>query len=256
MKKHTLTTALILSLAVLFLSPPAARAEKKSKGASEALMRLIPKDAIFCVRVNNLQATLDSIDKFAQGLLPLPMKLAGFLEGDQWNNVEKEGSFALFALVLPGEAQQDNPLANIFVGVLVPITDYEKLLSESPDISQPDDKGISKAGGGHGPLVTKAGKFALLCWENDYDKLVEAKKLLAGPAQRHRGGRLQARRRAAYLGLRQHPGCQTDLLSVLVGQNRRDKKTVQDDGPWRKRLDAGPRPGYRYVRCGGQCLGR
>jgi len=179
MKKHTLTTALILSLAVLFLSPPAARAEKKSKGASEALMRLIPKDAIFCVRVNNLQATLDSIDKFAQGLLPLPMKLAGFLEGDQWNNVEKEGSFALFALVLPGEAQQDNPLANIFVGVLVPITDYEKLLSESPDISQPDDKGISKAGGGHGPLVTKAGKFALLCWENDYDKLVEAKKLLA-----------------------------------------------------------------------------
>lgn len=179
MKKHTLKTALVLFLVALFLLPAAARAEKKSKGASEALMRLIPKDALFCVRVNSLQATLDSIDKFAQGLLPLPMKVAGFIEGDEWKNVEKEGSFALFGLVLPGEAQQDNPLANIFVGVLVPVTDYDKLLSESPDISQPDENGISKTGGGNGPLVTKTGKFALLCWKNDYDKLVEVKKLIA-----------------------------------------------------------------------------
>ena len=180
MKKHTLKTALILFLVALFLLPAAVRAEaeKKSKGASEALMRLIPKDALFCVRVNNLQATLDSIDKFAQGLLPLPMKVAGFLEGDEWKNVEKEGSFALFGLVLPGEAQQDNPLANIFVGALVPVADYEKLLSESPGISQPDENGISKAGGGHGPLLARAGKYALVCQRNDYDKLVEVKKLI------------------------------------------------------------------------------
>lgn len=181
MKKHTLKTALIFSLAVvLFAAPLYAQADskKKRKRTPDPMMRLIPKDALFCVRVNNLEKTLGSLDQFAQGLLPLPIKLAGFIEGDEWNNVEKDGSFALFGLVLPGEAQKDNPVANIFAGVLIPVTDYKKLLSESPDISKPDENGISRAGGGHGPLVTRAGKFALLCWGNDYDKLVKVKKLI------------------------------------------------------------------------------
>lgn len=181
MKKHTLATALILSLAVLLFAAPLsawADAEKKPKRAPDPMMRLIPKDALFCVRINNIEKTLGSLDQFAQGLIPLPIKLAGFLEGDEWNNVEKDGSFAIFGLVLPGEAEEGNPLANIFVGAFVPVTDYKKLLAESPDISKPDENGISRAGGGEGPLVTKAGKYALLCWGNDYDKLVEAKKLL------------------------------------------------------------------------------
>ncbi len=183
MKKRILTTALILSLGVMLFSPAAAWAAKKSKGAPEAMMRMIPGDALFCVRINNLQATLEAIDKFAEGLLPLPRRLAGFLEGDEWKNVEKEGSFALFGLVLPGEARKDNPLANVFVGALIPVTDYDKLLSESPDLSAPDENGISKAGGGHGPLVTKAGnRYALVCWKNDYDTLVAVKKLLADEA--------------------------------------------------------------------------
>ena len=185
MKKNTLKTALIVSLAVVLLAaPPSARAEaeKKRGRTPDPIMRLIPKDALFCVRVNGLEKTLASIDRFAQGLIPLPIKLAGFIEGDEWNNVEKDGSFALFGLVLDGEAQGGNPLANVFVGMLVPVTDYKKLLSESPDISKPDENGISRAGSGHGPLVTKAGKFALLCWGNDYDKLVRSKKLVTAKA--------------------------------------------------------------------------
>ena len=180
MKKHTLKTALALSLAVvLFAAPLTARAEaeKKRKRTPDPMMRLIPKDALFCVRVNNLQKTLGSLDEFVQGLLPLPIKLGAFLEGDEWKNVVKEDNFALFGLVLEGEAQEDNPLANIFAGILVPVTDYKKLLNESPDISKPDENGISRADG-DGPLVTKAGKFALLCWGNDYDKLVKAKKII------------------------------------------------------------------------------
>ncbi|MBN2270086.1 MAG: DUF1080 domain-containing protein [Sedimentisphaerales bacterium] len=181
MKKRTLKTALIVSLAVLLFAAPLstrADAEKKTKRTPDPMMRLIPKDALFCVRINDLQKTLASIDKFAQGLIPLPIKLAGLLEGDEWKNVVKDGSFALFGLLLEGEVQKDDPLANIFAGILMPVTDYKKLLSESPDISKPDENGISRAGGGHGPLLTRAGKFALLCWGNDYDKLVKAKKLL------------------------------------------------------------------------------
>jgi len=189
MKKHALKIALVLSLAVLLLSPLAARAdaEKKTKRTADPMMRLIPKDALFCVRINNLQGTLASIDKFAQGLIPLPIKLAGLIEGENWNNVVKDGNLALFGLILEGETQEDNPLANIFSGILVPVTDYKKLLNESPDISKPDENGISRAGG-DGPLVTKAGKFALLCWGNDYDKLVKAKKLITAKTPGLRNG--------------------------------------------------------------------
>ncbi|MBL7152277.1 MAG: DUF1080 domain-containing protein [Phycisphaerae bacterium] len=180
MKKHTLKTALVLSLAVMLLAPPAGRAdaEKKRKRTPDPMMRLIPKDALFCVRINNLRDTLASVDKFAQGLIPLPIKLGAFIEGDEWNNVVKDGNFAVFGLVLEGEAQEDNPLASIFTGALVPVTDYKKVLSDNPDISKPDNKGISKADNGNGPLVTKVGKFVLLCANKDYDKLVKAKKLL------------------------------------------------------------------------------
>ncbi len=175
---HTLKTAFVLALAALLFAAPLstrAEAEKKTKRTPDPIMRLIPTDALFCVRFNNLQKTLGSLDQFAQGLIPLPIKLAAFLEGDEWNNVEKEGNFALFGLVLDGEAQEDNPLANIFVGILIPVTDYKKLVSENPYISKPDDNGISKIDGGGAPLITRVGKFALLCFDNDYDKLVKAK---------------------------------------------------------------------------------
>jgi len=183
MKKQNFKTALILCLALLLFAAPlygeGDSAKKKSKRTPDPLMRLIPRDAMFCVRVNNMRETLGSMDKFAAGILPLPVKLGAFLDGENWNNVVKDGSLAIFGIVLPGQPQRNNPLANVFVGALIPVTNYNKVLRESPDLSKPDENGISRAGGGDGPLVTKAGRFALVCRANEYDKLVKAKTLLS-----------------------------------------------------------------------------
>jgi len=186
MKNHAqIKTMAAALLGVLLLLLPAAAQEKgrdtgkgrnRTKRTPDPLMRLIPKDSLFCVRVNNLEQTLTSLDEFAAGALPLPFKLAGFLKGQNWNNVVRDGSFAVFGVVLPGQPQQDNPLADVFVGALIPVTDYGKLLRESEKISRPDENGISRTDGG--PLVTRAGKYALLSWKDDYEKLLRAKKVV------------------------------------------------------------------------------
>ncbi|MHC4744553.1 MAG: hypothetical protein ACYS8Z_21780 [Planctomycetota bacterium] len=182
MTKHTVKTALIFCLAsMLFALPLSARGEgekkKKAKRTPDPLMRLIPKDALFCVRINNVQGTLESLDKFVQGLIPLPIKLGAAMEDDNWKHVVKDGNFAIFGVILEGEAQEDNPVANLFAGMLIPVTNYKKVVSDGPDIPEPDENGISKAG--DGTLLTQVGKYALLCWGNEYEKLVKAKKIIS-----------------------------------------------------------------------------
>jgi len=174
------TAALTLLIGLLFAGTLQAQNAKK-KLARDPLLRMVPAESLFCVRVNNFKTSLTLMESFLQGLAPVPLKLTKFLDDEKWQSVQKDGDFALFGVLLPADSPGANPLANLFVGLLVPVPDYNKLIRGNPDISEPDANGVSKVGGesGRGPLITKAGKYALVCWRKDYDKLVKAKSLVA-----------------------------------------------------------------------------
>ena len=76
---------------------------------------------------------------------------------------------------------QTNPISKVFIGGLIPVTDYRQLISDNPNCGQPDEKGVSKITSNGTPimLVTQAGNYALISRANDYDKLVAMAKVIS-----------------------------------------------------------------------------
>ncbi len=153
---------------------------------SDQLMKRVPAKAIFCVRINNFDNTLNQMDQFLAGASPMPMGVSMLVRGNlmnllgspQLNGINTNGSFAVFGAILPGGSEQAAPTPNMFVGVLAPVTDYKQLIDGNPNCAQPDEKGVSKITKNETPvmLVTQTGDYALLSWANDYDKLVAMAK--------------------------------------------------------------------------------
>ncbi|MCJ7777235.1 MAG: hypothetical protein MUP16_02830, partial [Sedimentisphaerales bacterium] len=131
----------IIAALLLCLNFVAVSAENVAKPAGDKLLALIPADSMFCVRLNNLDYTLSRIDQFLTGVSPMPlavpalvrMKLAEFLGSPDVNGVNMNGSFTVFGTLAPGESVGDD-----FLSLLVPVSDYKKLISENPNVSPPD----------------------------------------------------------------------------------------------------------------------
>jgi len=157
--------------------------------ASDQPLKMIPAESLFCIRVNNFEYTLSQIDQFLAGVSPMPMglailartQLANVLGSPQINGVNMNGSLVIFGAIPPGEPTQTNPISKVFIGGLVPVTDYRQLISDNPNCGQPDEKGISKITSNGTPimLVTQAGNYALISWANDYAKLVAMAKVIS-----------------------------------------------------------------------------
>ena len=54
------------------------------------------------------------------------------------------GSFAIFGTVVKDLDNSQAAKNNIFIGVLIPVKDYGKLVEQNPNCTDPDDGGISK----------------------------------------------------------------------------------------------------------------
>jgi len=157
--------------------------------AGDQLLKMIPAESLFCIRVNNFEYTLSQIDQFLAGVSPMPMglailarmQLANVLGSPELNGVNMNGSLVIFGAIPPGEPTQTNPVSNVFIGALVPVTDYRQLISGNPNCSQPDEKGVSKITSNGTPimLLTQAGNYALISWANDYDKLLVMAKAIS-----------------------------------------------------------------------------
>ena len=176
-------------LVLLFL----ATGLQAQSSAGDQLLKMIPAESLFCLRVNNFEYTLSQIDQFLAGVSPMPMglsilartQLAKVLGSPELNGVNMNGSFVIFGAIPPGEPTQTNPISELFIGGLVPVTDYRQLISGNPNCSQSDEKGISKITSNGTPimLLTQTGNYALISWANDYDKLlVMAKEMSATKA--------------------------------------------------------------------------
>ncbi len=188
-KSKCLKDAIATGLLVLFVLATGLQAESSAKPAGDQLLKMIPAESLFCIRVNHFEYTLGQIDQFLAGVSPMPMgisilarmQFAKVLGSPQLNGVNMNGSFAVFGAIPPGEQTQTNPVSKVFIGGLVPVTDYKQFISGNPNCGQPDEKGVSKITSNGTPimLVTRAGNYALISWANDYAKLVAMAKVVS-----------------------------------------------------------------------------
>ncbi len=149
----------------------------------DRVLQLAPADVLFCLRVNNLDKTLSEASAFLTGIAPEGVdakamalgKLTGMLGAERMEQVRRQGNFAVYGALLPN-GQDQNPMSNLFVGILVPVKDYDAFVgSETPD----QDGITTLAVDGQSTVVTtQLGQYALLTWHNARDQLVRAQQML------------------------------------------------------------------------------
>jgi len=176
----------IIGLSVLFIIAGTLFAQGP---VDNELLKMIPEKSLFCVRVNNFDYTLNQMDQFLAGVSPMPMgismlvrmQLANLLGSPQLTGLNTNGSFAVFGVTMPGETAQADEIPNVFVGILVPVTDYKQFIEGNTNCSEGDEKGISKITMNGAPIAlsVKSGNYALLSWATNYDKLVTMAKSIS-----------------------------------------------------------------------------
>jgi hypothetical protein len=188
-KSRCVKNYVIASLLVLCISNPLLWAQSSS---GDDLLKMIPGETIFCVRINNFNNSMNQLDQFLAGASPMPMGVSMLIRGQliqlfgspQLSGINMDGSLAVFGVIIPDQTAQTNPAQNIFVGILVPVTDYKQFIDGNQNCEQPDEKGVSKITKNGTPimLATQSKNYALLSlsWANDYDKLITIAKQISG----------------------------------------------------------------------------
>lgn len=173
---HSKTSRSVVVLCLLVFSIFAVQVR-----AGDDLLAMVPAESLFCVRVNNLDQTLNRMDQFLTGVYATSVSMfakAQFAEmlGDPaLNGVNMSGSFAVFGTITPGE-----PVGDDFISVLIPVTDYKQFIGANPKVSAPDANGVSKiAGPPMGGLLVQVGNFALLKSPESYAGLIATAKSIS-----------------------------------------------------------------------------
>jgi len=189
LKSKCVRSTFVAGLLVMLAFTTGLQAVSVVKPADDPLLKILPAESLFCIRVNHFEYTLNQIDQFLAGVSPMPMglsmlvrmQLAKVLGSPELNGVNMNGSLVVFGAILPGEQTSNNQVSNIFIGGFVPVTDYRQFISSNPNCSRPDDKGISKITSNGTPIIltTKIGNYALISWANDYDKLLTMAKVIS-----------------------------------------------------------------------------
>lgn len=155
-------------------------------GAVEAAandpMRFVPADALFCVRINQLNTTLGQVDQFLTGIspkgvsMPVRSRMSNLLGSPEPVGVDMSGDFAVFG-PLPGGEEPDLKQ----FGILVPVTDYQQFLS-NPNVTAPDAQGVSKIGpqGQQRLVAVSVGGYALVSAAANQQALVDVKTWISG----------------------------------------------------------------------------
>ncbi len=183
-KSKHLRDAVAVWLLVLLSFAAGVQAEISPGSAGDELLQILPAESLFCVRVNNLDQTLSTVDQFLAGILPKPselsmlvqMQFARMLGSPELNGVNMEGNFAIFGPILNADlSDPDN------IGILVPVADYNQFVSGNPNVGQPDEKGVSKiiSDGVHPLLVTQVKGYALISPQGNYNELIATAKSIS-----------------------------------------------------------------------------
>ena len=169
---------ILTTLTAIILAVPAF-VQGADKG--DAVLGIIPADAILCLRINNLNQTTGNLDQYLMGLGPMPVSSAGLIKGQlgmmfgnpELKGFDVNGSFAAFATAESGQTEPD-------IYILLPVTDYAQLTDPNFRVSQPDSNGISAVGMGPSGqfFISKIRSFAMM--SKDYRKLGVMVRSLSG----------------------------------------------------------------------------
>ena len=178
---------LVATVAILAAGGVWAEGAARARIATGTL-EAIPAKSLFCVRINKFDATLDAANEFLKDIAPesfdakaaLYSKLGSVLGDDELKGVNKKGNIAIFAVNVPGDSAAPGPMGNLFIGALLPVTEYKNFISGNPNCGEPDDEGISAitANGAPMGMATNFWQFALLCPPNARENLIKVKEML------------------------------------------------------------------------------
>jgi hypothetical protein len=140
-------------------------------------MKIIPADALFCIRINKLTTALNQVDLFLTGIspvgvsMPVRSQLGQFLGAPEPAGINMAGDIAVFG-PLPGGEKPDPKR----VGVLIPLSDFQQFLT-NPNVAKPDAQGILKIGPEGKQIIAgvQMGSYLLLTGVANQQALTEAK---------------------------------------------------------------------------------
>ncbi|UCF43214.1 MAG: hypothetical protein JSV99_11665 [Planctomycetota bacterium] len=173
----------------------------QAEGAGDELLRAMPAETLFAVRVNKFDWTVGQLDQFLMGASPVPvgvsmiarMQIAGVLGDAELKNVDTNGSFAIFGLAA---GEPGGGVEGVFIAGLLPVSNFEAFLKENASCSEPDENGISRittadmTGGSRTMLTAKVGSFAMVTSGELYDGLVKVVKAVSAPGYAGLTGKL------------------------------------------------------------------
>ncbi|UCD50390.1 MAG: hypothetical protein JSW27_23050 [Phycisphaerales bacterium] len=170
-------------MVMVALTATAGWAAGPARPGADRVLRLTPADALFCLRINNLDKTLSEASAFLTGIAPEGFdakamalgKLTGMLGAERMEQVRQRGSFAVYG-AMPPSGENQGPMGNLFVGVLVPVKDYDAFVGED----KPDQDGIATLTVDGQPriIATQFGRYALLARPNARDNIVQVRKMM------------------------------------------------------------------------------
>jgi hypothetical protein len=159
-----------------------------TRRAGDGLLRIVPGKSLFCVHINKFENTIEVVNEFLKDVAPASFdaetevfsKLGELLGDDNLRGINRKGNVAIFGMVVQGEKGGGHPMANMFIGALVPVRNYDKFISGNPNCGEPDDEGISTITHEGKPLAlaTNLRRFAIVCAPNAREKLSRVKELM------------------------------------------------------------------------------
>ena len=178
------TCHVTVMVAAMLLAPTVWAANSTPSGPDQLLQR-IPAEALFCLRVNNLDKTLSGASSFMAGIAPHDFDvrkmvmgpLPGMLGVERMEQIQERGSFCIYGAMLPGAPSQ-GPMGNLFVGILASVKDYDAFLGED----EPDPNGVVTltVNGQAKAIATRCGQHALLAWPRARSQMTQVKQMVSG----------------------------------------------------------------------------
>ena len=159
--------------------------------SGDPMLKLVPADSLFSLRINNMQGTLSKLDAYLVGIMPIPvspsmvamMQLGAVLSDPAVACLDMSGNIGLFA-VNSGDSQEPE----ILVALLLPVAGFDDFVQKCPVCDEPDADGVSTITSPNpviGSLLataTPGDKFVLITKSTDKSDLAAIKTAMKGSA--------------------------------------------------------------------------
>ncbi len=160
-------------------------AKKAQRLPSVDVLEMIPGNAMFVIRINNLEATLANIDQFIKAVSPMPMglsmllrmKLAEILGNAELAGIDMNGTFAAFINIFPGKSMAQTD----FVYIIAPVSNFQQFASGNPNCTDPDENGVCKISTDGSPFALikpLSTEYALVASPDDYERFMKIARRL------------------------------------------------------------------------------